>query len=297
MAPCKAQSQSGIALLMAILVVVAATAISVSMVHDESFQIRKTDRLQLLERSSLYALSLEDFARLVLQVDQKDNKVDDLTEDWALGVPPTPVEAGYLGGYIEDEQSRFNINSLINSEEAVKRFTRLCNNLEVDPVFIPALLDWLDEDLDVRFPDGAEEDYDTYRVANRIMSDTSELLLVKNVDHEMYGKLKPYITALPTTTSRLNINTISSTVYLALHEELDAEAFVEEREDEPFTSVDNFITRMQVPLLEEGLSINSEYFRAYGQVVQGDLEYNFESLIYRDAQGATQVINRTLGLF
>ena len=282
---------------MAILVVVAATAISVSMVHDHSFQIRKADRLQLLERSSLYALSLEDFARLVLQVDQKDNKVDDLTEDWALGVPPTPVEAGYLGGFIEDEQSRFNINSLINSAEAVKRFTRLCNNLEVDPVFIPALLDWLDEDLDVRFPGGAEEDYDTYRVANRIMSDTSELLLVKNVDHEMYGKLKPYITALPTTTSRLNINTISETVYLSLHEELDAEAFLQEREDEPFTSVDNFITRMQVPLLEEGLSINSEYFLAYGQVVQGDLEYNFQSLIHRDSQGATRVVNRTLGLF
>ena len=156
-------------------------------------------------------LSLEDFARLVLQVDQKDNKVDDLTEDWALGVPPTPVEAGYLGGFIEDEQSRFNVNSLINSAEAVKRFTRLCNNLEVDPVFIPALLDWLDEDLDVRYPDGEEDGYDTYRVANRIMSDTSELLLVKNVDHEMYGKLKPYITALPTTTSNLNINTISET--------------------------------------------------------------------------------------
>lgn len=282
---------------MAILVVVAATAISVSMLHEESFQIRKTDRLQLLDRSSLYALSLEDFARLVLQVDQKDNKVDDLTEDWALGVPPTPVEAGYLGGFIEDEQSRFNLNTLINSEEAVKRFTRLCNNLEVDPVFIPALLDWLDEDLDIRYPDGAEDGYDTYRVANRIMSDTSELLLVKNVDHEMYGKLKPFITALPTTTSRLNINTISETVYLSLHEELDAEAFLQEREEEPFTSVADFITRMQIPFVEEGLSINSEYFRAYGQVVQGDLEYNFQSLIYRNDQGATQVVNRTLGLF
>ncbi len=282
---------------MAILVVVAATAISVAMVHDESFQIRRTDRLQLLERSSLYAVSLEDFARLVLQVDHKDSKIDDLTENWALGVPPTPVEAGYLGGFIEDEQSRFNINSLINSQEAVKRFTRLCNNLEVDPVFIPALLDWLDEDLDVRYPDGAEDGYDTYRVANRIMSDTSELLLIKNVDHEMYGKLKPFITALPTTTSSLNINTVSETVYLALHEELDAEAFVQAREEEPFTSVSDFGARMQIPFVEEGLSVNSEYFRAYGQVVQGDLEYNFQSLIYRDRQGATQVVNRTLGLF
>ncbi len=282
---------------MAILVVVAATAISVSMVHDESFQIRRTNRLQLLERSGLYAVSLEDFARLILQVDRRDSKIDDLTEDWAIGVPPTPVEAGYLGGYIEDEQSRFNINSLINSAEAVKRFTRLCNNLEVDISFIPALMDWIDEDLDVRYPDGAEENYDTYRVANRIMSDISELLLVRNVDHNMYNKLKPFITALPSTNSRLNVNTMSETVFLSLGEDLNAETFSQEREDDPFSSIENFITRMQVPLVEEGLSVSSEYFSAYGQVVQGDLEYNFQSLIHRDSQGATQVIGRSLGLF
>ncbi len=294
---CSHRKQSGIALLMAILVVVAATAISVSMVHEESFLIRKTSRLQLLERAGLYALSLEDFARIVLQVDRKDNKIDDLNEDWALGVPGTPIEAGYLGGYMEDEQSRFNINGLLNSPEAVKRFTRLCNNLEVDPSFIPALLDWIDEDLDVRYPDGAEEHYENYRVANRIMADVSELLLVKNVDHEMYQKLKPHITALPTTTSMLNVNTMTETVFLALHEKLDAEAFLQERDEEAFSSIDNFVTRMKVPVVEEGLSVNTEYFRAYGQVVQADLEYNFQTLIHRDNDGTTKVINRSMGLF
>jgi len=296
-AVCNRRQQSGIALLMAILVVVAATAISVSMVHDESFLIRKTSRLQLLERAGLYAVSLEDFARLVLQVDRKDNKIDDLNEDWALGVPGTPVEAGYLGGYLEDEQSRFNINSLLGSEESVKRFTRLCNNLEVDTSFIPALMDWIDEDLDVRYPDGAEEHYDHYRVANRIMADVSELLLVKNMDHQMYNKLKPFITALPTTTTGLNVNTMSETLFLSLQDELDAEAFLQERENEVFTSVENFITRMQVPVPEQGLSVSSEYFRAFGQVVQSDLEYNFQTLIHRDSNGATTVISRTLGQF
>lgn len=297
MAGCNPKKQSGVALLMAILVVVAATAISVAMVHDEAFQIRRTDRLQLLERSALYAVSLEDFARLVLQVDHRDSKTDDLTEDWALGVPPTPVEAGFLGGYIEDEQSRFNINSLIESEEAVKRFTRLCNNLDVDPVFIPALLDWLDEDFDVRYPDGAEESYDQYRVANRIMADVSELLLVKNVNHEMYDKLKPFITALPTTNPNINVNTMSEAVFLSLQDDLNGEAFIQEREDKPFPDIDDFITRLQIPVLEDGLSVKSEYFRAYGQVVQGDLEYNFQTLIHRNDQGATRVVSRTLGLF
>ena len=39
------------------------------------------------------------------------------------------------------------------------------------------------------------------------------------------------------------------------------------------------------------------YFRAFGQVVQADLEYNFETLIYRDSNGATSVIGRSLSPF
>lgn len=293
---CKRRQQSGIALLMAILVVVAATAISVSMIHDEAFLIRKTSRVQLLDRARLYALGLEDWARLILKRDQDDSDVDDLSEDWAVGVPGLPIEAGYLAGFMQDEQSKINLNSLLDSQETLKRLTRLCNNLDVDPVFIPALLDWIDEDLDVRYPDGAEEHYDTYRVANRIIADTSELLLVKNVTPEMYQELKPYITALPTTTG-ININTMSETVFMTLGEDLNSESFLEEREEEAFTSVQQFIERLQIPVEEADLAVSTEYFIANGQVVQGDLEYNFETLIHRSNEGLTTVISRSLGLF
>lgn len=281
---------------MAILVVVAATAISVSMIHDEAFLIRKTSRVQLLDRARLYALGLEDWARLILKRDQEDSDIDDLSEDWAFGVPGLPIEAGYLAGFMQDEQSKINLNSLLDSEESVKRLTRLCNNLEVDPIFIPALLDWLDEDLDVRYPDGAEEHYDTYRVANRKIADISELLLVKNVTAEMYQQLKPYITALPTTTG-ININTMSETVFMTLGEDLNSESFIQEREEESFTSVQQFIERLQIPVEEADLAVSTEYFLANGQVVQGDLEYNFETLIHRSNEGVTAVISRSLGLF
>lgn len=293
---CNRRRQSGIALLMAILVVVAATAISVSMIHDESFLIRKTSRVQLLDRARLYALGLEDWARLILKQDQDDSDQDDLSEDWAVGVPGLPIENGYLAGYLLDEQSKINLNSLLDSEETVKRLTRLCNNLDVDPIFIPALLDWIDEDLDVRYPDGAEEHYETYRVANRKMADTSELLLVKNVTAEMYQQLKPYITALPTTTG-ININTMSETVFMTLGENLNSDSFIEEREEEAFASVQQFIERLQIPVEEAELAVSTEYFVANGQVVQGDLEYNFETLIHRNNKGVTAVVSRSLGLF
>ena len=59
---------------------------------------------------------------------------------------------------------------------ALKRFERLCDNLGVEKSFIPALMDWIDPDFDIRYPDGMEENYDTYRVANRYIADVSELL-------------------------------------------------------------------------------------------------------------------------
>jgi len=293
MVRCK-PGQAGIALLSAILITLTATAIIVSITHEEAFSIRKTSRILLMDRARLYAMGLEDWARIFLQKDRKNSNIDHLEEDWAIGVPGLPIENGLLSGFIEDEQARFNINNLLGSEEWLNRFRRLCNNLEVDTTFVPALLDWIDEDFEVRYPDGAEEHYETYRVANRAMVDISELMLVKHVTPEIYARLEPYITALPTATD-INVNTISETVYLSLGENLSADLFNEERDKEEFSSIQNFIDRLQIPIEESGLSVSTKYFHAYGQVSQGDLVLNLESLLHRDENGKTRVIKRTLG--
>ena len=293
---CSKRHQLGIALLSAILITLTATAIVVSITHEEAFSIRKTSRILLMDRARLYAMGLEDWARIFLQKDRKDSNIDHLEEDWAISIPGLPIENGLLSGYIEDEQSRININNLPGSEEWLNRFKRLCNNLEIDTTFVPALLDWIDEDFEVRYPDGAEEHYETYRVANRAMVDISELLLVKHVTPEIYASLKPYITALPTATN-INVNTISEAVYMSLGENLNADLFIEEREKEEFRSVQGFIERLQIPLEESGLSVSTAYFHAYGEVSQGDLLLNLESLLHRDDNGKTRVISRTLGQF
>ena len=86
-------------------------------------------------------------------------------------------------------------------------------------------------------------------------------------------------------------------VFLSLGEDLNSEAFIQEREEQAFSSVQDFVERLQIPLEETGLSVTTDYFLAYGQVVQGDLEYNFETLIHRSNKGATKVISRSLGQF
>jgi len=292
----KFRRQRGIALLMAMLIVVIATTVAVSIVHEEKFTIRKNAQIHTQDRAALYAAGLEDFARILLREDLAENKVDGAGDFWASGIQARPIEGGFIGGFIEDEQARFNLNSLLDSPVALTRFKRLCDNLEVDDRIIQALQDWLDEDFDITYPDGMEDGYDNYRVANREMTDISELMLVYHVTPEIFEKLRPYITALPGATT-LNVNTMSEVVFQSLYPDLDADVFIKEREDSLFDSVGDFITRLQQPIDEEGLSVDTRYFRAHGQVVQGDMAFNFMTLIYRDQQGDTRIIDRTLGQF
>lgn len=288
--------QSGLALLMALMIVVIATTIAVGIIYEEKFTIRKTGHIYLMDRANMYAVGLEDWARIYLREDRQESEVDSLEESWALGIPGLPIEGGYLTGYLEDEQAKFNVNSIVISEVALKRFERLCDNLGVGDAFIPALMDWIDEDFDIRYPDGMEENYDSYRVANRELADISEMLLVHNVTPEIYEKLKPYITALPTPTT-LNLNTMSDVIFQSLGVDTDVGEFIDEREDESYSSVADFIERLQVPVEEEGLSVDTKFFRAHGQVVQGEQVFNLTSLLYRDERGDTMVMNRTLGQF
>lgn len=296
MAPSSPRRQRGLALLMALLIVVIATTIAVSIVHEEKFTIRKSAHMQLNDRAALYAAGLEDWARIFLKEDRKESEVDSLDENWATSVPGLPIDGGYLAGYVEDAQARINLNSLVFSEVALNRFRRLCDNLDVDDRFIPALLDWIDADFDIRYPDGMEENYEGYRVANREMADVSELMLVHNVTAEIFEKLQPHITVLPGTTT-LNVNTMSEVIFQSLGPDLDAAEFIEQREDEAYASVEEFVERLQVPVEIEGLSVDTRFFRAHGQVVQGDQSYNLTSLIFREDSGDTKVINRTLGMF
>src|SRR5210317_1894026 len=95
---CRVTQQRGVALLMAMLVVAIATVTAVSLVHEQSLSIRKTGHVHANENALMYSLGLEDYARLFLQKDKNDSKIDHLQEDWAIGIPVLPIDGGYLTG-------------------------------------------------------------------------------------------------------------------------------------------------------------------------------------------------------
>lgn len=296
------KAQKGIALISAMLIVALATAITVSLSFDQSLIVRKSEHLQNRAQSHQYVYGLEDWVQTILNKDADDSKIDDLSEDWAIQIPPLPVDRGYLSGFIDDEQAKINLNSLISSSDMNVRFKLLCDQLDIDKEFIPALLDWIDADVDVRYPDGAEDDYYTsleipYRTANRLMSDVTELLLIKGIKDEDFDKLLPFITVLPEATP-LNVNTLSKEVFLSLDKTLDDshfDSYKKAREEEPFKSVNGMSKQLKINISEKDLSVTTDYFLVNGEVVQDESILYFHSLIQRKKK-VSNVLYRRLGL-
>ncbi len=287
--------QRGVALVTALLVVAIATVAAVAMASRQQLDIRRTGSLLHAEQAWAYVLGAENWAIVVLRRDREDSTIDTLGEDWSTQPPVSFVEGGSIYGRLIDLQGRFNVNNLVTggepSEESVDYYKRLLKLLDLDEELADALVDWIDDDINTRFPDGAEDEnyllLDTpYRVANRPLSDISELRLVKGYTAEVVARLQPYLVALPGSTP-INVNTADAMVLAALAEDLDesdGEALIEARGEDGFDTVDSF---KQEPTLnakqidDSLLSVRTGWFLMVSQSDIGRGRARLASLIQR----------------
>ena len=297
----------GVALLTVLLVVALATTTAVAMASRQQLDIRRTENTLYQGQALMYLYGVESWSQQFLADDRRDNEIDHNGEDWATRLPPLPVEGGQVQGFIEDLQGRFNLNTLNQSGDlgklARERFARLLRQLELNPEMISTIQDWLDTDIEVRFPAGAEDDFylgldPAYRTANQNMLSPSELLLLKDLDKEIYEKLQPFVTTLPENTS-ININTASVELLMSLADDLsktEIESLLKKREDEAYNSVEDFLAEemfagKNIPL--EGLSVNSDYFLLQAQADIGHVQQTLTSVFVRDNEGRIQTILRS----
>ncbi len=302
--------QRGVALITALLVVALATTAAVAMVSRQHLDLRRTENLLGAAQADLYAQAVEDWAAVVLTRDRKDGPIDHPKEDWAIELPPIPVDGGTISGSVVDLDGRFNLNNLTAEgaagELARTRFARLLSLLGLDADLLNTTLDWIDGDLDTRFPGGAEDDYyqgleRPYRAANRPFVHISELRLLKGVDGEVYRTLAPHVAALPQG-STINVNTATASVLQCLGPEVseaDAEKLIEGRGDDGFASVDAFMQHEGLAgrtVVPDGLDVKSGYFEVRGLIALGRLERAYRTVIARDESGRTRLIARAQGI-
>jgi len=302
--------QRGVALLTALIVVALATVAAVAMASRQQYDIRRTGNLLQSEQAGQYALGVEAWAGQVLRRDRKNGDTDNLGEDWATVLPPLEVDGGHLAGRIEDLQGRFNLNDLVVDGKAsapdVARFRRLLVDLSLDPRIAEAVVDWIDPDLDVTLPGGAEDGTylgrtPAYRAANRPMADASELRLVAGVDAKAYAALRPYVTALPEHTA-IDVNTAPAAVLRCLADGLsdaEAQALVDGRGDKGYPSVEDFLRQPAFAgrkVDANGISVSSHYFVVMSTVQVGRITQRYRAVLARAQDGTTTTIMRTRGV-
>jgi general secretion pathway protein K len=311
--------QRGVALIMAVLIVALATMLAAAVSFKGYLDQRRSANAFAMDQGFEVALGGEAWAADSLRRDkQQSAKTDDFTEEWATPIPPIPIEGGQFEGQLEDMQGRFNLNSLVMlqgdklivDENAVKRFERLLELLELEPKWGNIIADWIDTDIQPGFPDGAEDPTYTgltppYRTANMPLTRASELLAIAGFGLDRYRKLEPFVTALPIGTT-INLCTASPELLDALvagrRQFTQArENTAETRKQRCFPTIDDYksgLSNDETQELVQGKVIDqtSAYFRATIWVTIGTTQFTLYSLLYRSGNnGLVRPILRSHG--
>jgi len=287
--------QKGIALITVLLIVALATFAAVAMTTRQQVDIRRTANVINGEQAYLYALGGESWVKRILLRDAKKSSIDSLNEVWATRLPALPIPGGSLQAQLEDLQSRFNLNNLVKEDQASPKdivlFERLLGVLDLSPELAQVVVDWIDSDQEIRYPNGAEDNAyliktPAYRTSNTLFSSPSEIRLLSGFDKESYQKLLPYISTLPIRT-QINVNTAPLPILMAFVKDLsetDARALIAARDEKPFESVQDFLSHDALAGLQveaQKLSVSSAFFLFTAQVEIDRARAQLSSVLHR----------------
>ncbi len=300
------------ALITAVLIVALATILAVNVSFRGMLDQRRSATLFALDQGYLIALGAEGWAADILRRDLQDSKTDHLGESWAQPLPPLPIDGGTVEGRLEDLQGRFNLNNLVHADgttnpDAVKQLERLLAVLEIEPAWAAAMADWIDEDTQPGFPDGAEDSVYTgqnpaHLAANMPVTRASEIMVLPGFGAERYARLRPYVTALPVGVP-LNVCTAAGIVLDALSENtrefgLDPEDLAKRRKDTCFPTLEELRGSLgdeEFDKVKNSLTESSSFFRTTVWVTIGTTQFTLYSLLARGASGPVRPYLRSFG--
>lgn len=297
------RAQSGVAVIVAVLIVALATSVATYVLWQQSLWTRQVENLSARAQGDALARAAAVWAAAILAED--DPAIDHLGELWARRIPAFAAEAAQLAGAITDEQSKFNVNNLAReggvAPQDLVTFQRLLMAVGLPPGLAEAVVDWLDDDDEVMAPNGAEDPHylaldPPYRAANRRVIDIAELARVKGFDAGVVARLAPFVTALPEETP-VNVNTAPAQVLQALVPGLsaqDAARLVEVRTKRFFVSREDFLKalpqRPSAPI-DAQIDIRSRFFGAEATVRLGRVFAAYRALLRRSERGLPAAIS------
>ena len=298
-----APRQSGSALILALLVVAIVATLASSILWRQELWI--ADIGMQREKAVLIGLARSgtDWAQAILAEDARTSAIDHLGEAWTQKIPLIPIDEGELGGFLEDQQGRWNLNNLVRNGKAdpyqFEIMQRLLESLGLSVELAFALQDWMDGDGETSATAGAEDDFylllrSPYRAANAMLSHVDELRLVRGFSPDVIEKLRPFVTALPEF-SAINVNTAPREVLAALQQtysDSDLDAVTSRRERLPFRDLADFrgtLKKSSFDTREGLLTTASQYFQANVAAKYKDSSIELVCMIRRHA-GRTEIV-------
>lgn len=258
---------------------------AVTAAYDDMLSLRRAENAQDLMRCNQAGQSALVLAVKILRDDAQKTQTDDLDEPWAIETPPFPIDDGMVTGEIVDANRYLNLNALIDKNGKVvpaveQQVKTLFTLLDLDPLLVDALIDWIDADDRPHGSGGAESSayYDRdYRVKNGLLDCWDELRLIRGFTDKVLFKLEEgAIVRRPPASgfSTVNLNTAGVKVLMSLTPEMsvaDAEALIAAR---PYANVEAALANWPwaAKLNRAYLSVASDIFivkteASFGRVV------------------------------
>ncbi|MBM4137462.1 MAG: general secretion pathway protein GspK, partial [Nitrospira sp.] len=275
------RNSEGIALVLTLMVLAIITAMVVEFAYGVYTSTNALYNWQILQKLSLVSKSVVKIASKTLA---ENTRIRDYTYPGFLVLSyENPVEDfhGTVILRIEDENSKFNVNSLVYqndqlNESAYNSFVRLLKALGLPQHIADRIVDWID-------PNKAPRLSDSEKVSkNAFLDSVDEIQLIPGIGGENYKKLLPYVTIYGN--GLININGAEIPVLMSLHDSITkemAERVVRYRETTPFEVKGN-ITRvtgfesigLSLPITAKGTA-----FRIISTATEGNIKRVIESVL------------------
>lgn len=304
--------QRGVILISALVLVALAAVVAATLFFDTGMLARRAAANNSMEQALQLGYGAESLAAWGLSEDDPD--IDAPNEQWSQRAGPFEVETGVqMEAQLIDLQGRFNLNTLVNAQDApdpqaLKVFQRLLQLLEIDARVADQLVDWIDTNVQPG-QDGAEDSVylsqePQHRTANLPLTSVSELMQLPGFTHEMYLKLAPHVTALPPSARTINVCTADGYVLDALyavsardptHVEFSAmppEELAQQRTRACFPR--RSVLTAQDDALGAITAETTKWFRLQSWIRIGTAEFALYSLMYREGRQVRPVA-RSLG--
>jgi general secretion pathway protein K len=318
--------QRGVALIIALILVALATILATKLTFDGFLERRRAIGVLAAEQAFQFGMGAEALAADALVQDlQNSAQQTTLAAPWAQptqAMPITPQDdpegepIGTLQGELEDMQGRFNLNNLgrvttdgKQDPQPLEQFQRLLRSVGVDPKWAGMARDWIDADDLPGSPDGAEDQVYTsqtppYRTGNWPMTSPSELMNLPGFGADNYRKIAPYVTALPSAITPINICTAPALVIESLADSLSGEysrnpeVLTLGRKTGCFPDLTTFraiLGPKGVAGISDRFGATSRFFRLTTRISLGTSEFTLYSLLLRGNGGKVTPLLRSFG--